>query len=82
MDAGFLRRPALEMLPSSNFPATGNFDVSTSKSPLKLDTYFTTAPDRGHSLGRSEYYSTRTIVGPRLHTGKGIAQSETRPRRT
>lgn len=54
VDAGFLRRPALEMLPSSNFPATVNFDVSTSKSTLKLDTYFTTAPDRDtRSVGLS-----------------------------
>jgi hypothetical protein len=35
VDVGFLPRAALEMLPSSNFPATSNFDISTSKSFLK-----------------------------------------------
>ena len=52
VDAGFLARPASGMLLTANFRAIGTFDVSTSKSPLNLDTFFTTTPDAERSLCR------------------------------
>ena len=57
-DAGFLARPATGMLPTASFRAVGPFDVSTSKSPLNLDTLFTTTPDaEAHSAGWSLPYA-------------------------
>jgi hypothetical protein len=75
VDAGFLPRLPVGMLPSNNFAATSNFDISRSKSSLKLDTSFTTAPDTGTRAGGISIFDAYDRAPSLAHDGKEVRKA-------